>query len=300
MFYSFENEIFNYHGRWEKTDGGMRSHWLRPYFEFYCDGDFKLDIAEGEYSVAVNGKILEANDGVYALTEKSLIRLTATDNANTVLFKGMETDGNVEKAPNRDRHILFIGDSLTHSPYSHSVVLPRELDCDYTAVAQGGMALMVGRGYVNRPDRKGVDGMEAAFFKHQCITEQGELTDYDFSLSETPDMIIVNIGTNDHLTDDSYAKDFIPAYIEFIGKVRAIYPDAPMYLALQVADTEGGYRRNTVEKAAKECEKLYKNITFVSSREWDVEISSDKVHPTPAGYAAYAEELLRFLKTQIN
>lgn len=295
----FDNNAFNFHGRWETTADGVKSHWLRPYFEFWCDKDFKLCISSesGAFSVKVNGQEVEEKDGLFVLNEKSLIRVTANDNGKPLIFKGIETDGYVERAESRKKHILFIGDSLTHSPYSHSVVLPRELDYDYTGVAQGGMSLMVGRGYLNLVHRAGFEGMQVAFFKDRSPVEQGEMLDYDFSLAETPDFIIVNIGTNDHLTDDDYAIDFIKAYIEFIGKVHAMYPNAPMYLALPVADTEGGFRRNTIEKASKECEKLYKGVVYISSRNWNVEISSDGVHPTPEGYGTYAAELLKVLKT---
>ena len=49
--------------------------------------------------------------------------------------------------------------------------------------------------------------------------------------------------------------------------------------------------RNTIEKCTKEAEAKYENMTYISSREWDVEISSDNVHPTTEGYRVYAEEL---------
>ncbi len=301
MLYKFDNEVFNYHGRWESTTDGMRSHWVRPYVEFYCDKDFSVDLCEnsGKYSVWINGEVAEAQNGVYKVAENSLIRIIADETANTVTFKGVETDGKVEFAKSRDKNLLIIGDSLTHSPVSHSVLLPKAWDCDYTCVAQGGMSLCVDRGYVDvNEELKPYKGMSAAFF---YLTSPCEgvvpMVPFDFSKDAKYDAVILNIGTNDHLTDETYVEGFANTYAEFVGKLYEMYKDIPIYLALPSADTAdgSGWRRNTIEKCAKAAEAKYENMTYISSREWDVEISSDNVHPTTEGYRVYAEELMKVI-----
>ncbi len=302
-FYRFCDACFNYHGRWERLDDGQKSHWTRPYVEFYCDADFtlKLDDGAGKYTVWLNGECVESENGVYRLDKESLVRLRADETANTVIFQGVETDGNVKRAPSRQKHILFIGDSLSHSPVSHTVLLPKAWNWDYTCIAQGSMALRVDRGYVNVPEgHEPFKGMSAAFFMLQNPCEQGEMVEYDFSSQEYPDMVMLNIGTNDHLTDETYAPGFMEVYNKFVDKLHGLYPDVPIYLLLPSADTVdgSGWRRNTIEKCAKECEAKYTNVTYISSRDWDVEISSDKVHPTTEGYRVYAEELMKAIKTK--
>ncbi len=299
-YIDFSDSVANFHGRWQDTEKGKLSQWVRPYVEFIVTADFKLDVEaeDKNYSVKINGESAEPKDGVYDVSEESLVRITADETSKPMYFKGLQTDGEIKKAPSREKHILFIGDSLSHSPVSHTVVLPRELNCDYTCVAQGGMSLCIGRGYLNRPDRAGVEGMSKAFFKWQSPTTHQEMADYDFTLSEIPDMIFVNIGTNDRLIDEANTVEFKEVYVDFIGKVRSLYPTAHMYLLLPVADSEGGFRRDAIEWCAKRCEELYDNITYISSREWDVEISEDKIHPTSKGYAVYAEEILKFLKAE--
>lgn len=302
MFINSHNECFNYHGRWEKTDDGYKSHWVRPYVEFFCDADFSLKLNDGadKYSVFVDGEKREADDGIYKLSKRSLVRLTADDTANTVTFKGIYTDGTVDFVPSRKQNILFIGDSLTHSKVSHSVIIPREFDCDYTCVAQGSMALCVDRGYVKvKEELTPFRGMSAAFF---YLTSPCEGTvpmiPFDFESERKYDKIIIQIGTNDHLTDESYVDGFVTVYREFIKKITDIYGDTPIFIALPIADTldGSGWRRNTIEKCAKEAEAKYENVTYISTREWDVEISDDKVHLTTEGYATYAHELMKHLK----
>lgn len=301
MLVRFDKSLFNCHGRWETLDDGEKSHWVRPYIEFYCDADFKLCLADGagEYTVTVNGQETEAQNGVYKLTEESLVRFRADETVHAVTFKGIDTDGNVKFAPSRDKHMLIIGDSLTHSKVSHSVIIPKTWDWDYTCIAQGGIALCVDRGYVEVSESHlPYKGMSKAFFMLQNPGEPGEMTEYDFSEQEYPDMVMLNIGTNDHLTDESWVKGFADTYAEFVAKLHQLYPNVPTYLLLPSADTVdgSGWRRNTIEKCAKEAEAKYDNMTYISSREWDVEISSDNVHPTEAGYKTYAEELMKAIK----
>lgn len=297
MFYRFDNACFNYHGRWEKTDCGMKSHWVRPYVEFYCDGDFSISLGEGfgKYRVWINGETAEAENGLYEVSENSLIRLIADETANTILFRGIETEGSVAFAKSRNRNLLIIGDSLTHSAVSHSVLLPKWWDCDYTCVAQGSMALCVDRGYVKvKEELRPFRGMSAAFF---YLTSPCEGTvpmiPFDFESDCKYDAVILNIGTNDHLTTESWVDGFVKVYSEFVAKLHQLYPNIPIYLALPSADTVdgSGWRRNTIEKCAKEAEAKYENMTYISSRDWKVEISEDGVHPTTEGYRVYAEEL---------
>lgn len=303
MFYNFDSEVFNYHGRWESTPNGMKSHWTRPYVEFYCDKDFSFKFCEspGKYIVWINGEVAETENGAYKVSENSLIRLIADETANTITFKGVETEGKVEFAKSRDKNLLIIGDSLTHSAVSHSVLLPKWWDCDYTCIAQGGMALCVDRGYINtKEELKAYKGMSGAFF---CLTSPCEgivpMIPFDFESDRKYDAVILNIGTNDHLTDETYVEGFATVYREFMKKLNALYPDIPIYLALPVADTKDsdiGWRRNTIEMCAKEAESTYPNMKYISSRDWKVEISEDGVHPTTEGYRVYAEELKKAIE----
>lgn len=159
------------------------------------------------------------------------------------------------------------------------------------------MALCVDRGYVKvREELSDYRGMSVAFF-HLTSPCEGTvpMIPFDFEGDCSYDAVILNIGTNDHLTDESYVPHFVEVYREFVARLHQLYPNVPTYLLLPSADTidGSGWRRNTIEKCAKEAEAKYSNMTYISSREWDVEISSDKVHPTEAGYKTYAEELMK-------
>lgn len=305
-FIKANNNDFNFHGRWEETDGGFIGNWCRPYVEFIFKGtDFTVVTAgrNADYILTVDGeKYITAEGKAHKLTvltsedSSHLIRIYKTTIRTVLQFVGIETEGAITKAPNRKEHYLFIGDSLVEAGCGFSAIIPKETDSDYTCIAQGGLALCRGRGYYPKPaDRTDADkreGMEDAFYNMQAPATLGEHTPYDLSKAETPDYIFISLATNDML----YTEQNVPGYLEsfdlFVGKIRALYPNAPIYLPMPFADSENGIRRDSFEKAALAAEKKYSDTKFISVRDWDVEISSDNIHPTVKGYAQYAENLM--------
>lgn len=293
-------DCFNYHGRWQDTPDGKKAHWLKPYFEFcfkgtsfkiICDDVKKLVVyIDGVYCASNSeGTVAEFNvdDGEH------LIRAISTSAGNPLIFKGVETEGKLSRAKSRDRYILFLGDSLTEANASHAFVIPKTIDCDYTVLAKGGMALRDKKGYYPLPeDRTEREGLEVAFFHYQAPAELGKRDEYSFENERQPESIVLNIGTNDALNAESEKQDFINHYVAFVKKLREIYPEAKIYAALPKADHESGWRLKIIEAAALETEKQVNNVQYVCSREWDVEISSDKVHLTDNGYAQYADCLM--------
>lgn len=308
-FIKANNNDFNFHGRWQETDEAFIGNWCRPYVEFIFKGQEFTIVTKGpnaEYLVTVDGEKYVSTEGKsHKLTvivndsDSHLIRIAKTTTRYFLEFCGIETEGEITKAPNRKTHYLFIGDSLVDAGCGFSGVIPKKTNSDYTCIAQGGLALCRGRGYYPRPiDRTLEDkreGMEDAFYNMQAPIALGEHTPYDLSKAETPDYIFISLATNDML----YTEQNVPGYLEsfdlFVGKIRALYPNAPIYLPMPFADSENGIRRDSFEKAALAAEKKYSDTKFISVRDWDIEISSDNVHPTAKGYAEYAEKLMETL-----
>jgi lysophospholipase L1-like esterase len=66
---------------------------------------------------------------------------------------------------------------------------------------------------------------------------------WDFSWQ--PDVVVINLGTNDFSTDGDPAEDvFVPAYVDFLAHLRDVYPDA---LILPIAPLLGGEELTMVE-----------------------------------------------------
>lgn len=306
-FIKANNNDFNFHGRWEETAHGFIGNWCRPYVEFIFKGSEFTVVTKGpnaEYIITVDGEKYVSTEGkshkltvLISDSDSHLIRIAKTTTRYFLEFVGIETEGEIEKAHNRKAHYLFIGDSLVEAGCGFSAIIPEQTNSDYTCIAQGGLALCRGRGYYPRPaDRTEADkreGMEDAFYNWQTPIALGEHTPYDITKAETPDYIFISLATNDMLFTEQNVPGFLESFDLFVGKIRALYPNAPIYLPMPYADSENGLRRDSFEKAAIAAENKYPNTKFISVRDWDVEISSDNIHPTGKGYAQYAENLMK-------
>lgn len=296
-----------YHGRWEKTEKGMVGHWVRPYFEFRFTGkQFTINtIGTNDYWIKIGTEEHSGNGSGADLTrifnEVTTVNIRVKVNNNTLspfILKSITHDGIIEPLPSKRKHnCLFIGDSLTHSDMSYSVVIPQRFNYDYTVVAQGGLALCNGRGYCEMPGPdKRTDqtkyGMESAFYFFTAPAEELEIVPYDFKLSEDYDIVFLNYGTNDRLITPEDLPEFKEKYVKLVKEVHELYPNATFYLVQPAADHETELRLKTIEEAALEACKISPKINYVSSKGWGVEISDDKVHPTPAGYKHFAEKLI--------
>ena len=299
-FIKSETHYFNYHGRWQEVSGGKKAHWIRPYFEFNFKGEsFKIVGTNiNKISVYVDG-VKQGNNvnGDYTVSSgEHLIRVTALDSAEPFVFNGIQTEGDISRAKSRERYFLFIGDSLTHSAESYSVVIPELLDADYTCIAMSGIALRDGKGYYNLPTGQTQKlGMESAFFNYQAVNEVGRYDEYSFSNERQPESIIIQIGTNDALSSESEKSSFVTKSTNFIKRLRQIYPAAKIIVALPKADHASGWRHKIIEAAAMDAIDKVDNVTFIDTRDWDVEISNDGIHPTADGYKAYANYLIQAL-----
>lgn len=307
-FIKSNDKLINYNGRWEKTDKGMVSHWCRPYLEFKIKAKyvkFVLENGSGGYSVKIDN-VVASNSGsgcdhIYYFNDDKahVIKITASSGRYPTIIKGFETDGELFPLQRRKKNYLFIGDSLTESGYAYPAVIHNKLNADFTCIAMGGIAMQDGKGYYEPKSDAGEnyskEGMETAFYNWNCPVEAGEHVKYSFKDkgNKTYDAIFISLGTNDALGSNEAAIPFIKKYVSFIKDVSKIYGGTKIYLVLPIADNNGGYRRNAIETASKEAATLLKNVTYVSSRGWDIPLTEDNVHPTPDGYKAFAEKLIK-------
>lgn len=176
---------------------------------------------------------------------------------STFGIKEIKVDGGmVAPTPDKDRYIEFIGDSITcgygvdDEDASHHFVTGTEdvtkayayktaaaLDADYSMVSISGYGII--SGYTDNekvpvqtiPQYYDKLGFSYASFKNQ----QPQNVVWDFSAHRQPDMVVINLGTN----DDSYCKDdkdkqeeYIVGYVDFLKTVRANNPDAEILCTL--------------------------------------------------------------------
>lgn len=57
------------------------------------------------------------------------------------------------------------------------------------------------------------------------------------------------------------------------------------------------YRSEATRKAAELIEKNLKNVYFMQTEDWKIDICDDKTHPTVQGYEQIAENAANFLES---
>ena len=172
---------------------------------------------------------------------------------------------------------------------------------------------------INRNFAKTNVAMEEAFFKlgHPTNKMSGDerrlyaekyftsALDCDFSTGYTPDVVFIFLGTNDELYSAADLDRFSAAYLRFIERIFDTYGSDTKICVMQ--RVSNGKTDTNIEIPAYEVfrntakmlmQKYPENIHFIDRdviSTWNVEISSDTIHPTNGGYDTLTEKLAAYL-----
>ena len=158
-------------------------------------------------------------------------------------FRGFSTDGRILPPPSQSpRKIEFIGNSITcgygieaeskdddfsyateNHYYSYAAQTARALGADYYAVARSGYGMY--RNYGG--PREGSDNCIPALYDRTLFYDGGEK--WDFSRFR-PDVVCVNLGTNDTSLGDYDLELLESASRNFLKRLRGYYPEAKIVL----------------------------------------------------------------------
>ena len=316
----------SYLGRWKAEGSVMVSYWNSPSVSFDFTGNtLKIDLAK-KSSIAVE---LDGVVTTYYKAEGTMNIPVSGSGSHTVKVygPGMHLKGfyvaegaTVAKTPEKPYYAMFIGDSISEDLRSGTFNAGRLAGWDWTVYALGGIALSDGNGYYTGTGSgwgyynsgyyaqdlmAGWDGttrigMESAFFNYERpIDKASNFTSYTgFAQERQPDAIFIALGVNDYLQNQAQSQEFVNDYVAFVKKLCQYYPDATIYIAQALGDNNTGLRQTSIAKAAKEICNQDANVVFLSNTPaWGIEISSDGVHPSEAGYAKLTQKLQGILES---
>ena len=196
----------------------------------------RLDSPAGVYPVAAGLKPGEHTLEVVRVTECFL---------GQTHFRGFDLDDTgvaLPWPPQPDRRILFIGDSITcgygvevNDPKQnfaastenfcegYTGLTVRALKADYQVVARSGIGMV--RNY-DGPFEGNADAMPSVYphLFYQVETPLWNPAQF------IPQVICVNLGTNDFSTKGVNQEKFVTTYVDFAGKLAAEYPQARLVL----------------------------------------------------------------------
>lgn len=289
--------------RFAGTGASVRLDDHGRYFTVLVDGALQPTLATspGEQSYVLASGL---SDGEHTL---ELYRRTEGSFGPTTVL-GFDLEGELLAPPPVPRRIEIVGDSVT-AGYGNEGVAPcsfsaetenhyltygalaaRALGAELSTIAWSGKGVVYNFGDdVFEPLPQVYDRLLAA-----------EPTAWDFSWQ--PDVVVINLGTNDFSTDNDPPEGvFVPAYVELLAHLRAVYPDAfilavaPSLYGAEVA-LVAGYLQSAVDQRhlAGDTEVGFADINV----QWIG--SGCDGHPTLATHAGMAMRLTSELQAQLG
>lgn len=264
-------------------------------------------------------------DGIHTV---EIFKRTETS-VGKVAFKGFVIDAGKKLLPldpPASRKIEFIGNSITCG-YGNEVstnnpnnfhftpknednykawgaVAARTLNAEYSCIAYSGRGL-----YQNYDGEK--TGTLPLIYDYVNADESGLIWNH---YNYTPDVIVINLGTNDFSAEISSAANtvdsavFASTYVSFINKLRSYYPNASIICCVGVMMSDsypsGKYHWTRIQKYVSSVRNYFNNNgdskVYYLKLEPQTGPYGEDWHPTAATDQKMATALVNFINTNIN
>lgn len=285
----------------------------RNFFNVFIDGDlarpFIVQAAKGSQTYVVADG-LKPGEHAFLITKR-----TEGEEGETV-FKGLElADGaRLLPPPQRlKRRIEFFGDSITsgmgnESPddgpdhhgkdknnfNSYAAITARALEAEMHVVSQSGIGVMISWFPFIMPQ-----------FYDQLSAVGDNDSKWDFA-QWTPDVVVINLMQNDSWLIDREKRlspaptdaQRVAAYKAFVGRIRAVYPQAYIVCALGSMDATRpgskwpGYVSAAVEELRRDGDARIDSVFF--------DFTGYEPHPRVKHHQANAARLTAFIKQKLG
>lgn len=220
------------------------------------------------------------------------------------------TGGKLEKDKVPKRRMQIIGDSITagygldgvapcapsaaleNAPKTYAGLTAKNLSADYDIVAWSGVGLLRNYASAGEPDTQ--PKMPERWTRWGANDADNS---YTFPASDTPDIVVVNLGTNDFsylgVREPMQESTFADAMFAFGSTLRRHYPKAEFFFTSSpmlgdtwptVEDAQHTTHANAVKSAVK---RLGRRTHFVEFPTQGAEVGCDS-HPTGATHASMA------------
>ena len=249
------------------SDGSVAFDWVGTYFETrFTGGSISVKVSEtgtSYYNVFVDNKLhrvvkvcgtdtlINMVSGIdKRIHDLKIQKRSEGEFGKTTIHQFvLSPSGRLTAMPKvRIRHIEFIGNSLTcgygadgkhrDEPFlvetencnrSFATIIARYYDADYTLIAHSGRGVARNYGDSVRVSKVTMKDRMLNTFDEE-LTQKWNFTAY------RPDLVVINLGSNDFSTEPHpYKKEFIKAYKQIIAQLREHYGDIPLLCIYPVA-----------------------------------------------------------------
>ncbi len=299
---AWNNSMIKYFGRWQEMGDSMVQNVFGGFCELRFSGSGSVSVqpkTNGTVAVSVDGGAAikkELGGGQTVIAEnlssgEHTVRIFTYSQHSRPVISGFVLDSEAQLLPAEKRKTIeFIGDSVTEGytgenadshilSYAH--LTAERLGWDRNIVALGGITVTPGYGYFT--DKT---GMLNRYFKSEMYGENADLWDVK---SFVPDMIVINLGTNDRgISSDK----IIDSYALFLQKLREAYTNTPLFVLVPFChDTQLAI---VMEKAVEQTKA--ENVHLIETASWQIDPGSDNTHPDKEEHVKIAEKLSEILK----
>jgi lysophospholipase L1-like esterase len=327
QFIPASHESIRYVGRFDLSNPQeVRYDWSGVYIQFSFRGTecaVKMsDTGHNYYNVFVDdqpSKTIDVNSDTTIVIAQNIgthihkIRIykRTEGSQGTGSFKGILIPENGEMLPWKDipsRKIEFIGNSITcgygteglskserfkpsteNNYLSYAPIMARAFKADYHIIAHSGMGVVRNYGY---KEKVSPNAMPDRFNR---VYDEKELPLWNFRLWK-PDVVVINLGTNDFSTQPFPDKAVFKAgYEKLIDEVKKQYGEIPVFCIVGPMTDEPCY--SYVKELVEDFRSVYqrKNVYFVGIPTYlmdpDKDLGSDS-HPNYSGQRKMAAHVL--------
>ncbi len=312
------HDAFRYVGRCEFSNPGELSFdWSGVYIQFNFRGKEcavrMSDTGHNYYNVFIDdlpAKVIDVKSdttivlasGLGTHIHRARIYKRTEGSQGIATFKGIVLPENGEILAPKDlptRKIEFIGNSITcgygtegmsaaerwnpsteNNYMSYAAILSRAFKADYHIIAHSGQGVVRNYGYKEKTSPKAMPD------RYNRVFDEKELPLWNFKKWK-PDVVVINLGTNDFSTQPHPDKTvFTAGYEKLIREVQKQYGDLPIFCLVGPMTDEPCY--SYVKEMVDELRNVYqkKNIYFVGIPTYlmnpETDLGSD-AHPNYSG-----------------
>ncbi|KAF1834531.1 endoglucanase E precursor [Decorospora gaudefroyi] len=243
----------------------------------------------------------------------------------TMVLGNITTDGVFGRDKYSSRKIEFIGDSITvgygldgehpcvnsaaleDAPSTYAALAAKAVGADYDMVAWSGIGLT--RNYLSVGTIDTSDIMPERWTRYGALDP---LNSYPFNKKAKPDVVVINLGTNDFAYQEGIRgpidpSKFTAAMVDFVKTVKSRYPKAVFFLmdSPMLSDTyptAEDAQKTTQTRALEAAIAQLKTNTNIQLVHWPTQgadVGCD-FHPNAATHAAEADVLAAALAKEMG
>lgn len=302
------------------------------------DSQYSISNAAARYAVYLNDQQIMDAQVINAETEITILHADTIQHAEVRVIKLSEAAQSsfgikditvtakegILPAASKAHTIEFIGDSITcgygvddeninggfrtmteNATRTYAYLTAEALQADYSMVSFSGHGIV--SGYTNNSERNKTQLVPKYYdklgFSYGVLEQKKKPQDIPWTFSAAPDLIVVNLGTNDASytgNDSARQQEYMDGYVAFLKTIRQKNPDTPILCTLGIM---GDTLCSSMELAVAQ----YRTETGdnnINSMRFAVQSAEDGYvvdwHPSAATHAKAAEKLTDFIRSWLG